>query len=151
MEPMPDLDQLNATEKDDLLRFLYARVVELTAKVTELEGRLALNSRNASKPLSSEGYGKPKPKSLRIAGKNPTGGQKGHKGHTLEKSEHPAHLVPHIPPVNCECGMELPPGTVVETRQVFALPPMRYEVTEHQVLRAVAPAASVTVVSFPKT
>ncbi|CAK0762954.1 hypothetical protein CCP3SC1_30006 [Gammaproteobacteria bacterium] len=34
MEPMPDLDQLNAAEKDDLLRSLYARVVELTAKFT---------------------------------------------------------------------------------------------------------------------
>jgi transposase len=135
MESLPDLNHLNAAEKDDLIRSLFARVVELTAKVTELEGRLALNRRNSSKPPSSEGYGKPKPKSLRGAGKNSTGGQKGHTGHTLEKSEHPDHIVFHAPPASCEaCGLALPQATVVETRQVFDLPPMRYEVTEHQVL-----------------
>ena len=136
MESLPDLNQLSAVEKDDLIRSLFARVVELTAKVTELEGRLALNSQNSSKPPSSDGYGKPKPKSLRGVGKNPTGGQKGHAGHTLEKSEHPDHIVFHAPPATCECGLALPPGRVVETRQVFDLPPMRYEVTEHQILES---------------
>jgi len=121
MEPLPDLGQLNTAEKDDLIRSLYAHVVELQEKVKKLEGRLALNSRNSSKPPSSEGYGKPKPKSLRVVGKNPTGGQKGHAGHTLEKSESPDHIVSHEPPVRCECGLVLPQGTVVETRQVFDL------------------------------
>jgi len=76
MESLPDLNPLSAAEKDDLIRSWVARVVELTAKVIELEGRLALNSQNSSKPPSSDGYGKPKPKSLRGVGKNPTGGQK---------------------------------------------------------------------------
>jgi transposase len=74
---------------------------------------------------------------LREAGKNPTGGQKGHAGHTLEKSEHPDHVVSHAPPTHCEsCQLPLPEARVVETRQVFDLPPMRYEVTEHQVLES---------------
>ena len=136
METLPDLTGLDVGEKDALIRELFARLLELTAKVRELESRLGLNSQNSSKPPSSDGYGKPKPKSLRDVGKNPTGGQKGHTGHTLEKSEHPDHVVAHVPPVRCECSLVLPQGIVVETRQVFDLAPMRYEVTEHQVLES---------------
>jgi transposase len=135
MSSLPDLDRLSVAEKDELIRSLLARVEELGARVAELEGRLALNSRNSSKPPSSEGYGKPKPKSLRAAGKNPTGGQKGHAGRTLEKSEHPDRIVFHAPPASCDvCRLPLPEATVVEARQVFDLPPTRYEVTEHRVL-----------------
>jgi transposase len=137
MAPLPDLDRLSVAEKDDLIRLLFARVQELTAKVAELEGRLALNSRNSSKPPSSEGYAKPKPKSLRTPGKNPRGGQKGHAGHTLKKAESPHHIVLYAPPATCEgCGLPLPEATVAETRQVFDLPPTHYEVTEHRVLEA---------------
>ena len=137
MEPLPDLSQLDHAQKDTLIVSLSARVVELETTVSELEGRLALNSQNSSKPPSSDGYNKPppKPKSLRKAGKNPSGGQPGHPGHTLEKSAHPDHIISHAPPANCGgCGAPLPQGTVVETRQVFDLPPMHYEVTEHQVM-----------------
>jgi transposase len=110
--------------------------MELTAKVAELEGRLALNSRNSSKPPSSEGYDKPKPKSLLSPSKNPPGGQKGHEGHTLQKAESPDHIVLHAPPATCEWGLSLPEARVTETRQVFDLPSTHYEVTEHQVLGA---------------
>jgi transposase len=107
------------------------------AKVAEREGRLALNRRNSSKPPSSEGYGKPKPKSLRGASKHPTGRQKGHVGHPLKKSEHPDPIVFHGSPAHGEvCRLRLPEATVVETRQVFDLPPLRYEVTEHRVLES---------------
>ena len=137
MKSLPDLDRVSVAEKDDLIRSLFARVQELTAKVAELEGRLAQDSRNSSKPPSSEGYGKPKPKSLRIPGQNPTGGQKGHEGHTLKKAERPDHIVTHAPPTICdECGSLLLEVTVAETRQVFDLPPTHYEVTEHRVLEA---------------
>jgi hypothetical protein len=88
MDSLPDLDRLSVTEKDELIRALIARVqtltaemAALTAKVAELEGRLAQNRRHSSQPPSSDGDGKPKPKSLRKAGPNPTGGQKGHPGH----------------------------------------------------------------------
>jgi transposase len=143
MKSLPDLDRLSVAEKDALIRtqfaqiqVLVAEVAALTAKVAELEGRLALNSRNSSKPPSSEGYGKPKPKSLRRPGKNPPGGQKGHEGHTLQKAESPNHLILHAPRAICECGLPLPEATVVEARQVFDLPSMHYEVTEHRVLEA---------------
>jgi transposase len=89
------------------------------------------------KPPSAEGYGKPKPKSLRRPGKNPRGGQQGHEGHTLKRAESPDHIVLHAPPATCDaCGLPLPEARVAETRQVFDLPPTHYEVTEHRVLEA---------------
>jgi transposase len=143
MKSLPDLDRLSVAEKDALIRaqfaqiqVLVAEVAALTAKVAELEGRLVLTSRNSSKPPSSEGYGKPKPKSLRRPGKNPPGGQKGHEGHTLKKAESPDHIVLHAPRAICECGLPLSEATVVEARQVFDLPSLHYEVTEHRVLAA---------------
>ena len=41
------------------------RILTLEDKVSELEGRLKLNSTNSSKPPSSDGLHKPAPKSLR--------------------------------------------------------------------------------------
>jgi transposase len=84
MEALPDLGRLSVGEKDDLIRALFAQVKALlaqvdglTARVAELEGRLALNSQNSSRPPSSDGFGRPKPKSQRQKGLNSTGGQKG--------------------------------------------------------------------------
>jgi transposase len=153
MEPLPDLTQLNHAQKDALIGSLYAHVVELEVKVSELQGRLALNSQNSSKPPASDGYRKPppKPKSLRESGKNPSGGQPGHPGHTLEKSEHPDHIITHAPSANCTaCGATLPEGTVVETRQVFDLPPLRYEVTEHQVVETTCTCGQCQRGEFPQ-
>lgn len=144
MITLPDLDRLSHSDKDELIRTLFAQVqfltgqvTQLTAKVAELEGRLALNSRNSSKPPSTDGLNKPKPKSLRIAGQKPTGGQKGHKGHTLKKVEHPDHTTIHEPQSHCDaCNLPLGEAQLVESRQVFDLPPLRFEVAEHQVQAA---------------
>jgi transposase len=144
MKTLPDLDQLSHAEKDDLIRTLFAlvtaltaQVETLTAKVTELEGRLAKNSSNSSKPPSTDGYNKPKPKSLRQSGQKPNGGQKGHTGSTLKKIDQPDHVEIHSPPDHCDvCNNHLEDPVVVETRQVFDIPPLCYEVTEHRVLEA---------------
>lgn len=137
MDTLPDLERLSDAEKDDLIRALYAQVKALAAKVTELEGRLALNSRNSSRPPSSDGLGKPKPKSSRQTGVRPRGGQQGHPGHTLKPVAQPDHIETHHPPSQCDvCHRPLIEAVVVETRQVFDIPPLRHEVTEHRVLEA---------------
>ena len=142
MDKLPDLDRLSVAEKDGLIRELWsvvhdlrAQVSALQVKVVELEARLAQNSRNSSKPPSSDGLSKPQPKSLRKPGGKPTGGQKGHRGHTLKKVVDVDHVVTHAPPACCD-GCQTPLGEVaaVETRQVFDLPTLRFEVTEHQLL-----------------
>jgi len=157
MEALPDLDRLSVAEKDDLIRALYAQVVFLTAqvallsaKVEELEGRLSLNSQNSSKPPSSDGLNRPKPKSQRQKGLKSSGGQKGHRGQTLKKVAHPDHIEPHLPPSHCDvCHQPLTDAVVVETRQVFDIPPLRHEVTEHQVLESRCTCGKVHRGEFP--
>ena len=115
-------------------------IASLTARLNELEGRLAKNSRNSSKPPSSDGINKPKPKSLRgKSGKKP-GGQKGHPGTTLSLAENPEHVVVHRPEVCQGCGGSLSEGTSevsgYEPRQVVDLPALlALEVTEHRAQR----------------
>jgi len=137
MDELPDLARLSVAEKDDLIRELFAQVRALMARVVELEARLAQNSRNSSKPPSSDGLNKPKPKSLRQSGKHPNGGQKGHPGGTLKQVSKPDRVVQHPAPSHCDgCHHALNDAKVVEVRQVFDLPPLRFEVTEHQVSAA---------------
>lgn len=156
MEELPDLDRLSHADKDDLIRALFAQVKALTAqvealtvKVADLEGRLAKNSRNSSKPPSSDGF-RPNPKSQRKAGQKPTGGQKGHTGHTLKKVAEVDHIETHAPPSHCDaCQHPLADTVVVETRQVFDIPRLHYEATEHQVLEARCPCGKVHRGEFP--
>jgi transposase len=111
----------------------------LTERVKELEDRLAKNSRNSSKPPSSDSPVKPKPKSLRSkSGKKP-GGQKGHPGRTLSLVEDPDHVVIHErDPQECDgCGKALVDieASGYERRQVVDVPPLALEVTEHRAQR----------------
>src|SRR3954462_426991 len=66
-----------------LVQSLSHNIDALTARVQQLEDRLAKNSRNSSKPPSSDDPAKPKPKSLRRSSGKKPGGQKGHPGSTL--------------------------------------------------------------------
>lgn len=105
-------------------------------RVSDLEARLAQNSRNSSKPPSSDGLGKPPPRSLRKKSGRRPGGQDGHRGSTLMQVADPARRVQHEPAACAGCGAALAgrPVTGVECRQVFDLPPMAIEVTEHQLI-----------------
>ena len=67
------------------------RIAELEERVKVLESRLNQNSRNSSRPPSTDFFvkEKPNPKSLRKpSGKKP-GGQEGHPGTTLEMVDDP--------------------------------------------------------------
>lgn len=106
------------------------------AALADCQGRLALNSTNSSKPPSSDGLNKPKPKSLRQSGKRASGGQPGHPGKTLRQVAEPDHVKQHGPVPQCDaCGLTLQ-AEVVQVRQVFDLPAKRHEVTEHQLMQA---------------
>ena len=145
--PQPDLTQLNAEQKDELIRSLWplqqqvrdllAQLALMQGQIAQLQGRLSLNSTNSSKPPSSDGLNKPQPKSLRKKGQRPSGGQKGHPGHTLRHAAQPDSVVIHALASYCDaCQRRLDGASVAETRQVFDLPPLRCEVTEHRVLQA---------------
>src|SRR6266849_6020668 len=109
-----------------LIEPLCAQIAELTARVKELADRLATNSRNSSKPPSSDSFMK-QTRSLRQPSGRKTGGQPGHPGTTL-------HQV-----------------AVPERRQVFDLPPLKLEVTEHRVrLKACAACGHRNRGTFPE-
>lgn len=101
------------------------------------KARLAANSGNSSKPSSSDGLGKaaPKPRSLRKKTGRKPGGQPGHDGTTLRQVAKPQHeQVQPGPCTGCGCSLSGRPITGVERRQQFDLPPIRIEVTEHQLV-----------------
>ena len=160
MDELPDLERLSVAEKDDLIRALHAlmqplkaEVERLQAKVRELERERSKDSHNSSKPPSSDGLAKPpaKPHSLRKSGQHPNGGQPGHPGQTLEQVEKPDRVLAHRPPAECPvCQCPLGEATVVERRQVFDLPPLRFEVTEHQVWEATCSCGRVCRGEFPE-
>ena len=146
MTPLPSFrrDQLNALDKESLITLILSmqeqmlsmreQMAKMAAEIQSLRDQLSKNSRNSGKPPSSDGYAKPQPKSLRPKGERKSGGQPGHPGRTLEKVTDPDHIVLHPAAACAECGTDLTdiPTNVIEKRQVFDLPPLRFAVTEHQ-------------------
>ncbi len=109
------------------------------------------DSHNSSKPPSSDGLAKPKPKSLRPPSARPTGGQPGHPGRTLRMVEQPDRTV-HHPVQHCAgCGRSLAQQAPdrVERRQVFDLPEPTLEVTEHQADVTTCACGCVNRAAFP--
>jgi transposase len=112
-----------------------AAVIEaLRADVLDLKRRLAQNSRNSSRPPSSDGLSKPPPKSLRRPSGRKPGGQQGHQGGHLAKVGVPDEIVDHVPSVCAGCQADLSDGHAVGhlARQVFDLPEIRLRSSEHR-------------------
>lgn len=130
---------------------LRGRVAELEAEVKELRRRLAKNSRNSSKPPSSDGLAKPPTRSLRRpSGKKP-GGQPGHRGHRLEQVADPDEVIVHAPE-RCEgCGASLRGAELVgaEVRQLLELPEVALRVSEHRAERRRCTCGELTAARFP--
>jgi transposase len=136
-----------------LVSALQDQVETLSARVKELENRLGKNSKNSSKPPSTDGFRKPV--SLRPKSGRKPGGQKGHQGCTLTLTDQPDHTVVHDPIACSGCGKALAPIKGVATeerRQVTDLPPLALEVTEHRVCQKTCPdCGHLNTASFPET
>jgi transposase len=127
-------------------------VDEQAALIQSLRDQLAKNSRNSGKPPSSDGLKKPRTRSLRKKSGRRSGGQKGHKGHTLKMVERPNHTRVHKALTCPQCATDL--QTIepckYEKRQVFDVPRVQIEVTEHQAEIKVCPECRERVkASFP--
>jgi transposase len=90
------------------------------------------DSQNSSRPPSSDRH--KRTRSLRERSGRRPGGQAGHPGATLELVGQPDHLIVHAAKECRLCGSSLKGGEVVkcERRQVYDLPPLKIEVTEHR-------------------
>jgi transposase len=146
-----DHDQLEKLDKEMLITILLTLqqqvqqlqpiVDEQAAIIQALRDQLSKNSRNSSKPPSSDGLRKPRIQNLRQKTGRRRGGQKGHPGYTLEMVEKPHHVQPH--PVSrcphCAADLRSVKPCQVERRQVFDVPPVHVEVTEHQAEVKVCP------------
>jgi transposase len=128
------LEQLDKAVLIEIILVLRDQVEVLTQRVQELEDQLAKHSGNSGKPPSSDGLKKPRTRSLREKSGRKPGGQTGHPGHTLQMSDRPehtqVHTIDHCPHCQTDLSGVSPTGCV--RRQVFDVPPVAIEVTEHQ-------------------
>jgi transposase len=150
---VPSVEQLLVllVERDVALAQRDALIAGLAGRVAELEARLGKNSRNSSKPPSSDGLGKPAPKSLRRASGRKPGKQQGGQGFRLQPRAVPDEVLTHAPAGCNGCGADLTDAPVVgvETRQVFDLPVIELIVIEHRAQRRQCGCGAVTRAAFP--
>jgi transposase len=143
--------------KDKLIQELFQKIEVLTSRLekaeqeiselktenTDLKARLNSNSKNSSRPPSSDGYQKKPAFPKKKDGKQ--GGQPGHKGRTLHQVDNPDKIV-ICKPNSCTCGHNFKDEDLVlsEKRQVFDLPKPKLEITEYQIHKAVCPECGLT-------
>lgn len=95
-----DLEEENEIFRD-ALRTKGIDIENLLAANKELRFRVSMNSSNSSKPPSTDGYAKPKPRSLRAKTGRKPGGQPGHAGHNMTIPHEPDLFEEHLP---ARCG-----------------------------------------------
>ena len=139
MEPLrlPSEEEIGAAYeqgKEAVVTLFHNSLQQLLIHIQTLEDQIAKNSRNSGKPPSSDGLNKPAPKSLRKRHRKKSGGQAGHIGYTLKSVEKPDHINVH--PVEhchyCSGCLKRVKAIRYEKRQVFDVPRVQMEVTEHQ-------------------
>jgi transposase len=131
----------NVLNKDEIIAFqasqiesLLSQLALLKARVLELENNQKKNSGNSSKPPSTDIAKVKTTKSLREPSSKSAGGQAGHEGNTLKFSESPDIIEVHSPGTCSCCGRDMSGIAPLsyKSRQVFDLPPIKLQVTEHR-------------------
>lgn len=116
---------------------LRSLVGDLKKKVADLESQLGRTSKTSSVPPSTDPNSTREEQKLnraqRRAAVRRQGKQPGAEGRHLAQVADPDHRVTHRPSVCAGCGGNLDGAKLVgsERRQVFDLPPVAVEVTEH--------------------
>ena len=124
------LNQVHELQEE--INTLKKENIELKARIHELEH--PKNSSNSSIPPSKDENRPRKNQSLRKKTGRKTGGQKGHKGYTLEMTSSPDQVINHIPVACKGCGKDISEleSKIIENRQVVELPQINPVYIEHR-------------------
>jgi len=79
---MPDIEKMTEKELRDLVIKLYEKIATLEREIEALKASLKKNSKNSSKPPSTDGFRRPP--NLREKTGNKPGGVEGHEGHCIQ-------------------------------------------------------------------
>jgi transposase len=130
-----ELEKLEKSSLIELIVVMQAQLTKQSEQIQKLSDQIAKNSRNSGKPPGSDGLKKMKTQSLRQKGERPFGGQPGHTGDTLKMVveadkivNHPVTSCPH-----CQHDLRAVEAIDYDKRQVFDIPALQLEVTEHRV------------------
>jgi len=93
------IDEMEAViiEQREQILVLTKTVSTLTEENMKLKEIINKNSKNSSKPPSSDGFNKPEPKSLRKPSGKKQGAQKGHDGNGFTITKDPDETILHLP------------------------------------------------------
>jgi transposase len=140
--------------EQERISYLEVQLATALARIAELESQLlhrkgGKNSNNSHTPPSVDL--KRKNRSLREKSDKPKGGQKGHKGHTLEMSDTPNKTEPLYPSYCNNCGADLANHTfrLQSRRQVIDIPLIIPQITEYQCMGTVCGCGHHQCGSFP--
>lgn len=141
--------------EEAVVKLFFETLGKMAERIQNLEDQLAKNSRNSGKPPSSDGYdrGAPRPKSLRKRSRRKSGGQRGHPGQTLKAVEKPDLIKVHRVHECQHCGQSLQRRKAGghEKRQVFDLPKVQLQVTEHRAeIKTCSRCGKETHATFPR-
>lgn len=132
-------------------------VEEQRIEISELKSKLAdyettKNSKNSSKPPSSDFGNIKKTQSLKKCSGKKVGGQKGHKGNSLKMVSNPDTTIKHEPFYCKCCGNDLSTVTprFIDRRQVFDIPEIKPMVTEYQLFEKKCTCGHVSKGDFEK-
>jgi transposase len=135
---------------------LFAHIGYLQSEIDRLKERLAKyenpkNSKNSSKPPSSDFPKQQKTQSLKEPSGKKRGGQSGHEGTTLKMVSTPDIIEDHFPSYCTCCGEDLSsePGLFSGKRQVIDIPPIIPIVTEHQLFEKLCKCGHLNQASYP--
>lgn len=139
-----------------LVHRLQEEIVELRKENTILKARIhelghPKNSNNSSIPPSKDDNRVKKNQSLRKSSGRNTGGQKGHKGHTLNMVTIPNKIIDHVPETCSNCGKTLLKyqNNIAEKRQIVELPSINPIYIEHRSYTKVCSCGCENKANFP--
>ncbi len=147
LQKLEEKDQLIASLKvtitglQNSVDAMSSTIAELNQVIEALKEQLKKNSKNSSKPPSSDGYHKPSPKSLRTKTGNKQGGQKGHEGSYLATVAEPNEVIEHMPSACIGCphfNSCKGKACILEHRSVIDTV-VEVNIIEHQVLSVECP------------